>query len=172
MKTGMKPVRSLAHAMLASVFVSGGIHTLLHPEHAAKQAEPVSQRLAAATENTAPWLPTGPVAVVRANAAIQVGGAALLASGRLPRLAALALAASLVPTTLVGHAWWRYQDPAQRSNHRNHFLKNVAILGGLALTAVDTQGRPGLGWRASHATEVAAKRVGRLRRRAVERVTP
>ena len=40
-----------------------------------------------------------------------------------------------------------------------------------ALTAVDTQGRPGLSWRASHATEKAAKRVGRLRHRAAERVT-
>lgn len=158
--------------MLASVFVSGGVRTLRHPEHAAKQAEPVSERITAATEHTAPWLPTGPVALVRANAAVQVGGAALLASGKLPRLAALALAASLVPTTVVGHAWWRYRDPAQRAHHRNHFLKNVAILGGLALTAVDTQGRPGLGWRASQATGTAAKRVGRLRRRAVERVTP
>jgi len=147
--------------MLASVFVTGGAHTLLHPEHAAKQVDGVSERITGATEQLAPWLPTGPVAVVRANAAIQVGAGALLASGKLTRVAALALAASLVPTTIVGHAWWRYEDPGERANHRNHFLKNLAVLGGLALTVVDTQGRPGLSWRASRAAGTASERVRR-----------
>lgn len=167
----MKPVRTLAHAMLSSVFITGAAHTLLHPEHAAKAVTDVSDRLTVATEHAAPWLPTGPVAVVRANAAVQLAGGVLLATGRLPRLASLALAATLVPTTVVGHPFWRVEDPAQRANQRNHFLKNLSLIGGLLLAAVDTQGRPGLSWRASRATERAAKKVGEARRDATRKLT-
>ncbi|HEY3506669.1 MAG TPA: DoxX family protein [Actinocatenispora sp.] len=171
MNTGMKPVRSLAHALLSSVFVTGAAHTLMRPERAAKATTGLSDRLTEATERVAPWLPTGPVAVVRMNAAVQLTGGVLLATGRLPRLAALTLAASLVPTTVVGHAFWRIEDPAQRAEQRNHFLKNLSLIGGLLVTAVDTQGRPGLSWRASHATERAAKKVGEVRRDATHKLT-
>jgi P-loop Domain of unknown function (DUF2791)/DoxX len=42
--------------------------------------------------------------IVRGNGAVQVVGGALLASGTLPRLAALTLAGSMIPTTVAGHA--------------------------------------------------------------------
>ena len=51
-------------------------------------------------------------------------------------LAALGLAASLVPTTLGGHAFWTHDDPAQRTNQRNHFNKNLGLLGGLLVVAL------------------------------------
>jgi putative oxidoreductase len=38
-------------------------------------------------------------------------------------------------------------------------MKNVALLGGLALAAIDTEGRPGLAWRASHAGQAAKAKV-------------
>ncbi len=66
-----------------------------------------------------------------------VGGAAL-ALGIKPRLAALGLAATLVPTTYVGHQFWKQTEPAARRGQQIHFNKNVAIIGGLltyALTA-------------------------------------
>ena len=44
--------------------------------------------------------------LVRVNAAIQLGAAAALATGRAPRLSAMVLAASLVPTTCAGHPFW------------------------------------------------------------------
>lgn len=146
----MKPVRTLAHAMLAAPFVTGATRTLLHPDRAAAQTEPLSEQLTARLSGIAPWLPTGPTAVVRANAVVQLGGAVLLASGRAPRLAAAVLAGSLVPTTVVGHQFWR-AEAADRPNQLNHFMKNLALLGGLVLVIVDNQGRPGLGWRAGQA---------------------
>jgi hypothetical protein len=42
---------------------------------------------------------------------------------------------------------------------RTHFLKNLAILGGLIIAATDTEGAPSLGWRARRAAKRAAQRA-------------
>jgi hypothetical protein len=76
------------------------------------------------------------------------------------------LAGSLVPTTLAGHRFWEEKDPAERYRQRGNFLKNVGLLGGLILAAVDTEGQPGLAWRAKHATHHAAQGTRRARRTA------
>lgn len=76
-------------------------------------------------------LPADDAVVVRANGAIQAGAGAMLAAGVAPRLSALALAGSLVPTTAAGHAFWTIEDPAQRKQQKVQFIKNLAMLGGL-----------------------------------------
>lgn len=75
--------------------------------------------------------------VVRGNAAVQVLGGTLLALGRAPRLSALALAGSLIPTTLAGHAYWTIEDPAARKLQRIQFHKNMAMIGGLLFAVLD-----------------------------------
>jgi hypothetical protein len=60
-----------------------------------------------------------------------------------------------VPTTLAGHRFWEVQDKQERAQQRIHFLKNVAILGGLLITAADTAGRPSLAWRGRNAARAA-----------------
>ena len=67
---------------------------------------------------------------------VQLGAGGMLAAGILPRLAALALAMSVVPTTVAGHRFWEIEDPVQRARQRTQFLKNTAILGGLLLAAL------------------------------------
>lgn len=104
--------------------------------------------------------------LVRVNGGVQLGAGSLLALGRLPRLSALALAASTVPTTMAAHRFWELDDPAQRQQQQIHFLKNMSILGGLVIAAMDTEGRPGLGWRARHSAERARKAGRRTRREA------
>jgi uncharacterized membrane protein YphA (DoxX/SURF4 family) len=96
---------------------------------------------------------------VQVNAAAQVAGGILLALGWFPRLAAILLAGSLVPTTLAGHRFWEIDDPADRARQRNQFLKNLGLLGGLILAAVDTEGRPSVTWRAKRAAKRAAERL-------------
>jgi putative oxidoreductase len=76
-------------------------------------------------------LPADDTLVVRANGAVQAGAGALLAAGIQPRLSALALAGSLVPTTLAGHPFWTLEDRAQRKQQQVQFTKNLAMLGGL-----------------------------------------
>jgi len=84
-------------------------------------------------------LPLDDKLVVRANAAVQTLGGALLAAGVLPRASALALAASLAPTTAAGHDFWSIDDPAARKLQRVQFHKNVAMLGGLLFALLDTR---------------------------------
>ena len=59
----------------------------------------------------------------------------------------MTLAASLVPTTVAGHAFWRLTDKSQRAAQRIHFEKNMAILGGLALAALSTSCADHQHWR-------------------------
>ncbi|HEX6547625.1 MAG TPA: DoxX family protein [Candidatus Dormibacteraeota bacterium] len=129
----MKPVRLVARPMLAGIFIGGGLDVLRHPEPRAELARPVVERLHDSLE----MLPGDPVAAVRANAIVHVVAGGMLALGILPRVAALTLAGSLVPTTFGGHRFWELDDPQQRAQQQSHFLKNAAILGGLLLAALD-----------------------------------
>jgi putative oxidoreductase len=62
--------------------------------------------------------------------AIELAGSLLLVIGWHTRLAALALVIFMVPATLYFHNYWSY-GPEQVRNQRNHFMKNVTILGAL-----------------------------------------
>jgi len=119
--------------MLAGVFIAGGMDVLANPEPRARVAKPVVDKIAGAV----PIAPSDPTAAVSLNAMVHVGAGGLLAAGILPRLAALTLAGSIVPTTLAGHRFWEMQDPVQRAQQRTQFLKNTAILGGLLIAALD-----------------------------------
>jgi uncharacterized membrane protein YphA (DoxX/SURF4 family) len=126
----MHASQSLARPLLAGVFVHGGIDTFRKPEKRVAVASPVLERLQKLTP-----VPVGCETLVRANAAGQVAAAVLLGLGIRPRLAAAALAASLVPTTLGGHRFWEQDDQGARAQQTVHFLKNLAILGGLLVAA-------------------------------------
>jgi putative oxidoreductase len=143
----MSLLRRAARLMLGWVFVHSGIDVLRNPHPRAEVAGPTIDRISQA----APFLSNDRVTLVRANAAVQLTAGTMLAIGRAPRLAALTLAASLVPTTIGGHSYWTIEDPARRMQNRIHFNKNLAILGGLVLAAVDTGGRPSPSWRARRA---------------------
>jgi uncharacterized membrane protein YphA (DoxX/SURF4 family) len=137
--------------MLASIFVIQGYDTLLHPDKVASRAEPVVRSL----REKIPAVPEQTEQAVRINGAVQLVAGSLLALGRLPRLSALALAATLIPTTLAGHPFWATDDKQERAQQRIHFLKNAGLLGGLLIAAADTAGDPSLAWRGRHAVQSA-----------------
>jgi putative oxidoreductase len=107
---------------------------------------------------------------VKVNAAVQIGAGTMLALGRFPRLSSVLLAGSLIPTTLAGHRFWEESDPQKKTAQKLQFFKNLSLLGGLILAAVDTAGQPGLAWRAKHATHHAAESTRRTRRAAARRL--
>jgi uncharacterized membrane protein YphA (DoxX/SURF4 family) len=76
-----------------------------------------------------------PETAVRLNGAAMVAGGVGLAIGVFPRLAALGLAASMVPTTLAGHPFWQGDDAQARTANRIQFLKNLGLIGGLLTVA-------------------------------------
>ena len=153
----MTLVRRVARPMLAAMFVAGGLDQLKHPGRKADSARSVVEMVGPTI-----GLPDDPELLVRANGTAMVGAGSLLALGRLPRIASTVLAATVIPTTLAAHAFWQEQDPEVRAQQKVQFLKNLGLLGGLLLAAVDTEGRPGLAYRAKLVNE-SAHRVARTR---------
>ena len=119
----MRALRFLARCAFAEIFVLAGISTIKEP--------------GARPQLVAKTLPLPePELMVRINGGAMVLGGAALALGIKPRLAALGLAATLVPTTYAGHQFWNQEDPAQRRNHQVHFNKNISLIGGLLTYAL------------------------------------
>ncbi len=164
----MSLVRLIARPMLATVFVVHGAQHVRNPEPITPAAAKFADRARPAIERVAPSAPTDPKSLARINAGVQLGAGLALATGKCPRLAALALVSSLVPTTLAGHAFWEADDPAERQAQRVQAMKNVGLGGGLLLASVDTQGKPGLSWRAQRAAR-DTKRASKLARRETRR---
>ena len=76
-----------------------------------------------------------PELAVRLNGAAMVAGGAALIFNVMPRAAALGLVASLVPTTIAGHSYWKHADAQMRTTQRIHLLKNLGLAGGLLAVA-------------------------------------
>lgn len=162
----MRPVRTIARALLSGIFIVSGARAVADPGPYVERARPVTDRLAPTIRRAAPRLPADTENLVRLHGATQLAGGLLLATGHVTRPAAAVLAASLVPTTVAGHPFWSASDPAQRQLHQVHFLKNLGLLGGLLLAAADTGGRPGLRWRTGHAVRTGRRSVRRAVRSA------
>jgi putative oxidoreductase len=128
-------LRPVARVLTGSTYVLLGFDALRAPGGRVDQAAPLL-----ATMRQAVPLPEDDELLVRANAAVMVVAGATLALGKAPRLSALALAGSLIPTTLAGHSYWAIEDEAQRKAQRIQFHKNMAMLGGLLLAVLDQPG--------------------------------
>lgn len=107
----------LAQVMVAAPFVVLGIDAARQP----------GGRVDLARDFGVP----NPEVAVRANGVGMAVGGLALATGILPRAAAVGVAALMVPTTLSAHAFWRDDDPATRGTNRIQFWKNVGLVGGL-----------------------------------------
>jgi len=73
--------------------------------------------------------------------ALQLGGGLALAFNWHADWAAAALAAFVVPTSLVFHNFWAIANPAIAMQQQISFLKNVAILGGLLTVVGQGEGK-------------------------------
>jgi putative oxidoreductase len=133
----LAPLRPAARILTGSTYVLLGFDALREPGGRVDQAAP----LLATIRKQVP-LPADDELVVRGNAAVMVAAGALLMLGRAPRLCALALAGSLVPTTMAGHSYWSVEDPAARKVQRIQFHKNLAMIGGLLFAVLDSKDRP------------------------------
>lgn len=151
-------VRRIARPLLAAPFIYGGISTLRKPQDRVPGAAPVVEKLAETADKQLPVeVPKDVEQWVKVDAAVKVAAGSLFALNKLPRVTALVLSASIVPTTLAGHRFWEHDDPTERFGQLSNFLKNTGLLGGLLLAAVDTEGKPSVGYRARKAAKLAAK---------------
>jgi putative oxidoreductase len=123
-------IRAAARPLIGLVFVVGGWSTLRKPKPRVELAGPVLETAEKAIPE--PVRPSRRT-LVQANAVAQLAAGLALPFRPLMRPAAAVLAASLVPATLGGHRFWEAEDEKEREQQLHHFLKNVAILGGLLL---------------------------------------
>jgi uncharacterized membrane protein YphA (DoxX/SURF4 family) len=148
-------VRRIARPMLAAPFVILGYQALKNPGGRVEMARPIVEKVTEVADKQLPvQVPKDVEQWVRINAGVQVGAGALLGLGRLPRLSALLLTGSTVPTTLAGHRFWE-KEGADRQQQLIHFLKNLGLVGALLLAAVDPEVKPSVGWRARRAARRA-----------------
>ena len=131
----LTPLRPVARIFSGSTYGLLGVDALRAPGTRVDQAAEVLSAI-----RTYVPLPKDDELVVRGNAAVQVAAGGLLALGIAPRLSALVLAGSLVPTTLAGHSYWKLEDPDARRIQRIQFHKNLAMIGGLLFAALDQPG--------------------------------
>ena len=75
-----------------------------------------------------------PEVMVWVAIAIELGGGILLLLGWKARWAASLLALFTLIAAFAAHRFWEV-DPAQYANQMNHFLKNLAIVGGMMFVA-------------------------------------
>jgi putative oxidoreductase len=164
----MTVIRLVARPMLASVFFVGAASALKNAPSLAPKASRVTDKVVPLAQRVAPSVPvpSDPVTIVRLNAGVQIAAAAALATGRAPRLSSAVLAASLLPTTIAGHPFWRESDPATKNLQRLNFFKGVSLVGGLLIAGVDTEGRPGVAWRARRAAKDVRREARVLARQA------
>lgn len=73
--------------------------------------------------------------ILGAVIALEVIGGLMLITGFGAKVAAVALAVFTIAAGAVFHDFWAVSDPAQYMNQFNHFMKNVAIVGGLLVLA-------------------------------------
>lgn len=118
-------MQRLGRLLLALPFILGGWEAAREPGQRVDQA-------------AAAGMPK-PKMAVRVNGIIMVAAGIALAFGRLPRWAAAILSLVLVPTTLAGHAFWKETSPEKREGQLTHFVKNLAMIGGL-LSVLTGQG--------------------------------
>jgi uncharacterized membrane protein YphA (DoxX/SURF4 family) len=118
----------VARPLVAGMFVYGGLDAFRNPGGKVPRAEKVTPAI---TDTVG--IDADTEQLVQLNGAVQVVAGVSMALGILPRASALALAVSLVPTTLAGHRFWEEQDEGARTQQTMQFLKNAAMMGGLLM---------------------------------------
>lgn len=149
-------LRRLARPVFATWFASEGLDALRHPGSHVVAARAVLDRVEGAAPNARIALTdTQLTGAVRAHGAAMVLAATMLAVGRAPRTAALALAGLTVPLVLVNMPARgpRPVDPVEKAERRERLVRALAFTAGAVLVGVDHEGRPGLRWRLADAHE-------------------
>ena len=116
-------LRTLGHLLLSGIFISGGWAAFSKPG-----GRPQLVATAGIPE---------PEMAVELNGAIMMIGGTLLGLGIAPKVAATVLIGSLIPTTIVGHTFWKEETGPGRQNHLTQFLKNLGLIGGLLLVLAE-----------------------------------
>ena len=117
----------LARLCMSGVFILGGYEAFTEPAPRSKRLPNVG-------------MPESELAV-KVNAATMVVSGIALGLGIFPRLAALILLGSMLPTTLAGHPFWKKEQEGTMKQRRIQFTKNLGLIGGLLLVLASSDNK-------------------------------
>ena len=157
-------LRRIARPLFASWFVSEGYDAARRPEVHAERARAGLERvvrlvprgaLGGALDRYRHPTTAQLVTLVRAHGAATAAAGVLLAAGKAPRTAALALAALTAPLILANLPLRGRPGPDKeaRRDRQDRLVRAVAFTGGALLAGADYEGRPGVAWRVAKARE-------------------
>ena len=130
----------LAGRLLFSwIFVTSGVNHLTKRKHMAEYAGAMGVPMAGA-------------AVVASGLMIVAGGL-MIALGLWADLGAVLILAFVVPTSVLMHGFWRFDDEQMKQQQQIHFFKNVAMAGGALVL---------MGWYACVGSHAALSLTGPL----------
>lgn len=165
-------LRRLARPLFASWFVSEGLDVVRHPAAHTADARGALTTLRSRLPENVRQGPAGEAlgyevsdrqltTIVQVHGFALAGAGVLLAVGKAPRTAALALAALTAPLVLVNLPLKRVkgEDPAVRKARKDRFVRALAFTGGALIAGIDLEGKPGISWRVqkARAEHAAAK---------------
>ena len=144
----MFDLRTLIRPLLAAPFIVRGVQALRAPA-------PTPAPLGSNGGLTA----MSPETLMKVTAGAQIGGAAMLILGFVPRLASLVLGATLVPATLTNNRFWEERDASRRKEQLLDVARDAGLFAGVMAAALDTGGRPSVFWSGRRAAGRAAQTV-------------
>ncbi|MDP9800530.1 putative membrane protein YphA (DoxX/SURF4 family) [Arcanobacterium wilhelmae] len=146
----MSILQKISRPLLAAPFVSAGLEALAKP---AGHRERTQVLLDAAKKTGCPVAqkdlkPQVVDLATRATGAVMALSGLALATGRLPRSAALVLGTLQVPLALANNPFWLHSGE-ERQRDLARLVQNAGLIGGALMAARDRSGAPSLGWRAN-----------------------
>ena len=160
----MNLLRAAARTMLAGYFVVNGVKALKDPTPYAPDQERFAHMVVPLARKAAPEQVASAEdaeTLARISGGLQVAGGVAMVLGKARRLGAGLIALSMVPQVMGFSA--KGLPAEQKAAARDDLLKNVALLGGAMIAAGDTEGRPGLAWRAQDSAAKLSRNVGHTR---------
>jgi uncharacterized membrane protein YphA (DoxX/SURF4 family) len=156
----MSLLRFTARTLLASYFVINGAKAVRHPGDFTDSAQPVIDKVVPALKAVLPaeaagFLPEDASGVARTSGVLQIVGGLSLATGIGRRLGASILAVTMAPQVITNNP----RNGA--SGERAKFGADAALLGGVILAALDTEGEPDLAWKLRARRQLFAKQAAR-----------
>lgn len=167
----MTIVRRLARPMLAAAVIQLGLEALRHPAPTVEATRPALGPLVSRISDST-GVPDDLELAVRVNGGLMTGAGLLFALGKAPRVSALVMSTTLLPSLYATGRFWKEKDPQARRAARKQALTDLGLVGGALLASVDTEGNPGVAWRTQHAGQEAkksARRASKEAKRAAKR---
>lgn len=162
----MSVLRFVARSLFATYYITEGVKAVAKPAEIAPDAEHLTSTIAPLVQRVVPadlasYVPEKPETWVRIGGVTQIVGGTMFATGIGRRLGAFALS-TIAGLNLLMALPGKGAPPAVKQAARPEVLRHGALLGAALLASLDTQGKPGIAWRAEQAAKTTSKKASTI----------